>query len=93
MIDKLDFENREFELLSSRQRPKYKQKLNDLLEKLKAAGGEIYKKDLLDSGFSSKLLDYVTTNHSTMIKERFGIITTKSRAEELVLKKKQIWGF
>lgn len=91
--DKLDFENREIELMTAPQREKGKTKLKSLLEKLAKAGGEIYKKDLLGDGFSSKFLDYVTTVHSPLVKERFGIITTKSRSEELKLKKLQVWGY
>jgi hypothetical protein len=91
--NKLDFENREIELMNAQQREKGKTKLKSLLEKLKNANGEIYKKDLISEGFSTKFLDYVTTVHSPLVKERFGIITTKPRSEELALKKMQIWGY
>lgn len=85
------------EKLQKRMSPKRafqrKEDVNKILEILKEKNGEIYKKELMELGFEKFFLDWLTTNHSTMIRERHGIITTKKFGEPLVLKHKKHFSY
>jgi hypothetical protein len=73
--------------------PQRKEDVKKILDILATKNGEIYKKDLINLGFEGFFLDWLTTNHSSMVRERHGIITTKKFGEPLILKHKKHFSY
>lgn len=69
---------------------KYTIESRRLISLLNKNGGELYKKDLIKNfNFKNSFLLWVTVNHSAVVKERGGVITTKQYQEPLKLTRKK----
>jgi hypothetical protein len=66
-----------------------RKKVDLLLEILKANNGEIYKRELIRNydkqGISRRFINWLVSNHGSLVRERKGIITTKGFNDALTL--------
>ena len=66
-----------------------RKKVDLLLEILKKNGNEVYKRELIRDydrvGLSRRFINWLVSNHGSLIRERKGIITTKGFGDTLTL--------